>query len=325
MLQPYQGGGADIPTRLFDIRPTDGFNAAVIRGSETAIYQVRSIGAVMYRKAYRIAVAAQILIAGCAVTFFPTEILPAAELEKVIPKCPAWLSAADRFLDACQSNARYFTRTFYPNGDGPGQKEENSAWFTIGAADSHFLMGCTLGRDRAPSFLGIYYTAEPPAIAQANTAPILGIGFDGDVVLSVDGHPVTFISVQAFDTPKVKTRWSRSRTTSLNCQSPLGQDGGYHLMRGNTFADFSTFDSDGTVAIGSFPNTRQRFHYVEFFPSERPRQIIYAWGNELLVTTSGSILVRTDWFPRTCHEGTAERIATSPLLLHQLCRIQQIK
>jgi len=198
-------------------------------------------------------------------------------------------------------------------------------WFASAPPDSHFLMGCTLGRDRMLSFLGLYYTVEPSAIAQANTAPILGIGFDGDVVLSVGGHPVTLTAVQPFDTPKVKTRWSGSRTVAVNCQSPRGQDGGNHLMRGNTFADLSHYDADGTLAVGFFPNTKETLKFVELFRSPLPREIIYSLSNVLLVTTSGSVLVRSDWFPKVCHEGVPERIANSPMLLHQLCRIQRVK
>jgi hypothetical protein len=209
--------------------------------------------------------------------------------------------------------------------DGRGEREENSAWFISGATSSHFLMGCMLRRDRALSFLGLYYTAEPQAIAYANTAPIVGIGFDGDVVLSVGVHPPTFIAMQPFDTPKVKTRWSNSPATALNCQSPLGQDGGYHLMRGNFFADFSRFDIGDSVAVSSFPDPKERFRYLEFFPSALPREIIYFWGNQILVMASGSLLVRADWFPSSCHRGIPERIATSPLLLDQLCRIEQVK
>jgi len=260
-----------------------------------------------------------------AISFFyqTTEIVSAAGLG--ITNCPEWLAAADSFLDDCHARARFFARTFYPSGGDRGEREENGAWFSSAPADSHFLMGCTLRYDRALSFLGIYYTAEPSAIAQANTAPILGIGFDGDVVLSVDGHPVTFTAVQPFDTPKVKTRWSGSSTIGLNCHSPLGQDGGYHVMRSNTFADLSRFDADNTVAVGAFQNTTERFRYMEIFPSTLPRQIIYSWGNQLLIMASGSILVRTDWFPSTCHKGNSEMIANSPLLLHQLCRIQRVK
>jgi hypothetical protein len=140
----------------------------------------------------------------CAFIFFQTiQTMLAADLNKEIPNCAEWLASADAFLDECQAHARYFTRTFYPSGGSRGEKEENSAWFGSGPANSHFLMGCTLRRDRALNFLGLYYTAEPSATAETNTAPILGIGFDGDVVLSVDGHPVKFVAVQPFDTPKV--------------------------------------------------------------------------------------------------------------------------
>ena len=249
----------------------------------------------------------------------------AAGLENAIPNCPVWLTQADDFLADCQAHARYFTRTFYPSGGSRGEKEENSAWFASAPSDSHFLMGCTLRFDRTLSFLGLYYTAEPPAIVQADTAPILGIGFDGEVVLSVDGHPVTFTPVEPFDTVKVKTRWSGSAKTAVNCQSPLGQDGGYHLMRNDTFADFSRFDREGIVAVGGFASTEVATKFLEFFPSPIPREIIYSWFNVILVTTSGSLLVREESFPKACHQGVPERVANSPLLLHQLCRIQQTR
>jgi hypothetical protein len=274
----------------------------------------------------RWAVRSVTLFLNCALLFsVTTGMASAAGLENAIPNCPEWLAGADGFLDECQAHARYFTRTFYPSGGGRGEKEENSAWFAPAPADSHFLMGCTLRFDRTLSFLGLYYTAEPSAIAQANIAPILGIDFDGDVVLAVDRHPVTFTAVQPFDTPKVETRWSGSPRAALNCQSPLGEDGGYHLMRGSTFADFSRFDHEGIVEVGAFPSTKQSFKYIKFFTSTLPPQIIYAWGNQVLVMTSGNILVREDWFPRVCHQGVAERIASSPLLLHQLCRIRQVQ
>jgi len=267
-----------------------------------------------------------ILMSICAFVFCQlTEMALSEDLNSAIPDCPKWLAAADSFLDECNTRARYFTRTFFPGGGSRGEKEEHSTWFAPAAGDSHFLMGCTLRVNRSLSFLGLYYTAEPSAIAQANTAPILVIDFDGDVVLSIDGHPVTFTAVQPFDTPRVKTRWSGSHTVALNCQSPLGQDGGYHLMRGNTFIDFHHFDIDNTLAISSFPDPKQRFQYVEFFSSALPRHIIYSWGNQVLVTTSGSILVRADWFPERCHGPFPERIAASSLLLHQLCRILHVK
>ena len=249
----------------------------------------------------------------------------AAGLENAIPNCPVWLMQADDFLADCQVRARYFTRTFYPSGGSRGEKEENSAWFASAPSDSHFVMGCTLRFDRMLSFLGLYYTAEPPAIVQANTARILGIGFDGDVVLSIDGHPVTFTAVQPFDTPKVKTKWSGSLEPAVNCRSPLGQDGRYHLIRGDTFADFSRFDREGIVVAGDFASTKVAAKFLEFYPSTLPREVIYSWFNTVLVTTSGSVLVREQSFPRVCHEGVPERIANSPLLLHQMCRNQQVR
>jgi hypothetical protein len=95
-------------------------------------------------------------------------------------------------------------------------------------------------------------------------------------------------------------------------------------MRGEIYADFSRFDREGVVAISNFPDKKKDFKYFELFPSALPRQIIYVWFNQVLVTTSGSVLVRQDSFSATCHEGVPERIANSPLLLHQLCRLQQI-
>jgi hypothetical protein len=266
----------------------------------------------------------RLLFASCAFIYLHAASLTwAAGLENAIPDCPRWLAAADDFLDECKAHARYFTRTFYPSGGSRGEKEEHKAWFAAAPSDSHFLMGCTLRFDGSLRFLGLYYTAEPSAIAVANTAPILGIGFDGDAVLSVDGHPVTFFAVRPFDTPKVRTQWSGGRTTAVNCQSALGEDGLYHLMGQNIFADLSHFDHDGRVDIGSLRRTQKSEPYVEFFPSTMPREVIYAWFHPILVTTSGSILVRKDKFPEACHEGIPERIANSPLLLHQLCRIGQ--
>jgi hypothetical protein len=245
----------------------------------------------------------------------------ATELNTLIPLCPEWLAAADSFLAECQTHARYFTRTFYPSGGSRGEKEENSAWFAAAPPDSHFLMGCTLRYDHTLSFLGLYYTAEPSAIIQANHAPILGIDFDGDVVLKIDDHPVTFVAAQPFDTSQVKTRWSTSSTVPRNCDDPVEKDGRYHFMRGSLFVDLSSFHDKKTVSIGASRSTTQMFRYIEFFPSSATGQVIYAWGAPVLVMSSGTILVRDDWFPRVCNEGVPDRVANSPLLLHQLCRL----
>jgi hypothetical protein len=252
--------------------------------------------------------------------FFAAGATWAAGLEDAIPNCPRWLAAADSFLDECKAHARHYTTTFYPSGGTRGEKEEHSAWFASAPADSHFLMGCTLEADRSLRFLGLYYTAEPSAIAVANTAPIIGISFDGDVVLSVDGHPVTLLAVRPFDTAKIKTQWSGGRA-ALNCQSPRGQDGGFHLKGRNIYADFSSFDREGIAAISGFPTAMGVFEYFEYFPSTLPREVIYASFPSVLVMTSGAVLVRKDSFMKACLQGIADRVATSPLLIHQLCRI----
>jgi hypothetical protein len=246
----------------------------------------------------------------------------ASGLETVIPNCPHWLAAADDFLDDCKVHARDFRTTFYPSGDGGrGEQEQHRVWFASASADHHFLMGCTLGPGSSLRFLGIYYTAEPSVIAQANTAPIVGVGFDGDVALAVDSHTVTFVAVQPFDTRKVKTRWSNSTETSKNCQSPMGRDGVTRPMK-PIYADFSRFDSEGIIEEGEFPDTKKVSKYLEFFPSSLPPEVIYSWHGVVIVTTSGSVFVKKDWFPRACSKGDPLRVANSPLLLHQLCRLR---
>ena len=159
-------------------------------------------------------------------------------LEKAIPNCPGWVAAADDFLDECKERARYFTRTFYPSGGGRGEREQHSAWFASAPSNSHFVMGCTLGFDRSLRFLGLYYTAEPSAIAVANTAPIIGIDFDGNVVLAIDRKPVIFTAVRPFETTKVRTQWSGVKT-ALNCRNPLVEDGVSHLKGEDISADLS--------------------------------------------------------------------------------------
>lgn len=245
-----------------------------------------------------------------------------AALDQTIPNCPLWLAQADNFLDECKSHARRFTTTFYPSGGARGEEERHGVWFSTASPGAHFLMGCTTRYDRSLSFLGIYYIAEPSAAVRANDAPILGVSFDGDVVLSVDGHPVTFTAVRPFSTKKVKTRWTNSASTALNCETSVGPDGGYNLMRERIYADLSRFDQDHTLAVSYINDSGKRSEYLEFFPSTVPREIIYAASTRLLVTTSGSILVQRDRLQESCARGDPERVANSPLLLHQLCRLK---
>jgi hypothetical protein len=149
----------------------------------------------------------------------------AAGLEKSIPDCPRWLANSDSFLEECKTHARSFTRTFYPGwAGGSGQKEQNSVWFSTASADSHFVMGCGLWMSGKPSFVGIYYTAVPSAIAQANTAPLMMVGFDGEAVIVVDGRPVRFEPMRPFVTKAIDTQWRRRPENDLNCADPLDAD-----------------------------------------------------------------------------------------------------
>lgn len=245
----------------------------------------------------------------------------ASGLEKTIPECPRWLAEADDFLDQCKINARQFTTTFYPSGGSRGEQEKHSVWFASAPANQHFLMGCTLRSNNSLSFLGIYYTAEPSSIEVANLAPIMGVGFDGDVTLLLDSHPVTFVAVRPFETSRVKTRWSGSREVFTNCLDPLGEDGAYHILLQSISADFSRFERDHIVEEGLFPGSVQTTEYKEFFPSDMRPQLIYSWYGVVLITSSGSLLVKKDSFPKICFDGNPQRVAQSPLLLHQLCKL----
>ena len=128
-------------------------------------------------------------------------------------------------------HARPFSQRFYPSGIGSsdpngGELEEYSAWFSTAPAGSHFVMGCMKNR-HGLRFLGIYYTLEPSAIAQANTAPIQTISADGEVVLTIDNHSTSFVPVRHFSTTKIKTFWDDSPEINSNCAPSLGADGYY--------------------------------------------------------------------------------------------------
>jgi len=240
-------------------------------------------------------------------------------LEANIPECPRWVRLADDFYDDCRVHARYFTRLFYPGGLEPGVPEQHYAWFYIDpkSKNPHFLMGCMLQRDRSLRFLGLYYTPDPSAIAVANNAAIQGIEPDGNVVLSVNDFPVTLTAVRAFSTKKIKTIWKHA----VNCESPLSEDGYYYTKGERVLADLSRFDQDHTINIGHFQRTRKDVRYVELFPSGKPRDIIYQEGLLFLIESSGSVLVKKDWLEKKCTEGIRDRIAHSPWLFHQLCRL----
>jgi hypothetical protein len=262
--------------------------------------------------------AARLIAAFSLLSFVSSQVL-ANGLEAIVPQCPLWVATAESFWEQCRTSARQFTRTFYPSGGRLGVKEEHSVWFSTDTTSTHFLMGCVLKADRSLEFLGIFYAADPSVAVVANVQPIVGVSFDGDVVLSHDGRAVTLVPVRPFETSVITTRWSAKRAAPLNCQSARGADGGFHLMRNSIFADFSKFDREGTALIGEFPDVQRQAAYIELFPRSSTREVIYSWFTSLLVTTSGSVLVRKDRFPKVCTEGLPERVVKSPLLLHQVC------
>jgi len=307
------------------------------------------------RRSRIVVVRVAIIVAVCIFSCIPTLSLAWTEgLEKNIQSCPRWVAEADKFLAECKANARYFIRTFYPSGGSRGEKEENSAWFSTASADGHFFVGCTLNFKRELSFFGIYYTLEPEVISQANTAPIIGIGFNGDVVLSIADHSVTFVPVRPFDTPSIRAAWPTSPARPLtpplncknpgtfahnfachefpaepiNCQNPRWTDGMYYMRRVASYVDFSRFDQYGTIGMGSDPAMLEYYAYREFFHSSKPRDVVYMEFHSLLITSSDSVFIKNDDVSNFCSRNItkiiAERLARSSFLSHQLCRVGKV-
>jgi hypothetical protein len=242
-------------------------------------------------------------------------------MELRISECPEWLAQADEFYETCKLNARSFDATFYPSGLGSGEHEHHGVWFATAPENSHFVMGCSIGNKGNLMFLGIYYTAEPSAIAVANTSPIVGADFDGNVVLKVGRYPVTFTAVRMFVTEKIRPYRGIGHKESFNCNNPLGENGYYYSTSDPVRVNFSNFDSSSIIFISSFNGKDSPFEFVEFFKKGDDHQIIFHESSVILIDSSGSIFVNKEWLKTRCRPEHAARIIQSPMLFHQMCRL----
>ncbi len=237
-------------------------------------------------------------------------------LETMISECPRWVANADLFYSECKARARTFTRTFYPSGGSRGELEQNSVWFSTDSPNPHFFMGCQLLKSGNLGFLGIYYTAIPAAITEANSAPLIEVGFNGEAAIEIDGHPVAFTPVRPFDTGVVETRW-RGRP-DVNCNNPQTADGYYHAMsNGSSYFDLSLLKDQSKITWG-VDDYRSTNVYIRLFSSGlSPQPIWYDQTKTVIINGDGSILFERDYFNKHCN--LFNNLKKSHLLSKGLC------
>jgi hypothetical protein len=128
-------------------------------------------------------------------------------------QCPILFSQADSFGKACLANAQPFTTYF------DGEPEYHSAYIGFASPGSHFGLGCALNAHHQIAYLGIYYTLNTDDFAQANSATITTVDFDGNIGVRLDGRLVNFIAIRPFETSTIPLPYYAQG--AKNCESPV--------------------------------------------------------------------------------------------------------
>jgi hypothetical protein len=236
-----------------------------------------------------------------------------------IPQCPEMLPGAETFAQECLSNARSFSRVFYPGGHEPGEPETYSIYFKDASTTSHFALGCTLNRQHKTGFFGIYYSTDGNHFAKANTAPIRFVDAQGNVGLMIDGAPVTLLAVRQFESEDFPLRYPAS--APKNCESPLLPNGKTADGRGQfTVQGDLTPQSPALKACNSGGACRD-YKYTQFFKSGESQIFYHDPSLRIFVGTAGNVFVENEYYEKFCERSRHNNSAHTENIVTELCLI----
>lgn len=240
-----------------------------------------------------------------------------AYADAFIPECPEMLREANSFAQACLSNAREFSRVFYPGGHGPGEREIYSAYFKEGPAGSHFALGCALNGYRKIIFLGIYYSTNGENFAQANSAQIRFIDAQGDVGLTIDGASITLLAVRQFGGQNIPLRYQPP--TPKNCESALLSDGRLVDANGEFRVEGDSTSPRPALEV-CYGDSCHDYLYTQFFDSQNSQIIFHRDALWLLIGSRGNIIVEDQFLTNSCGKWY-RNLASTENIVTELCRL----
>jgi hypothetical protein len=234
-----------------------------------------------------------------------------------IPGCSEMLADADAFAQDCLTNAREFTRDFYPSGHGPAVPETHSAYFRSAPPSSHFALGCTLNRLHKIEFLGLYYSIDPNNFAKANVASFRFIDFQGNVGLTVDGSPVTLLAVRQFGDLKIPLRFPGR---VKNCESAILSDGTV-MDDGGQFGVEGELESPAPNLKVCYFGSCKSYEFNQFFMQPGGRIVFHTGALRVLISSTGSLLVERNYLEASCGKWFRNLDRTQNIA-SELCGIQ---
>jgi hypothetical protein len=249
------------------------------------------------------------------------------------------LKIADDFAHECLRKARFETRYFAPGnfsgGFGAPQPVVHGEYFRAVDSGSHFGLGCTLNRDHALDFVGVYYSTKSSTFKVANTAHLRLIDNDGNVGLTVDGEQVSLLAIRRFATDFIPSHYKvfdpktdpdavvdpHRLPPIKNCDTLTLPNGHSNWYREDGFVASESQVNRDHVIKTCFDITKpesgcQSFKYIEFFPSNS-RQMIYQ-GNAAFwyIRNGGDLLVKDNVLKGSCG---STRLSNNLNIAHEVC------